>query len=119
MTVLGNTGELVYITQGSAFVGWNTSSDGSGTTYSEGETFMMGSANVTLYAEWFTPTEDASAALLAGTKIYDDTEDYENIHGDPNPENYYLEFTDLIEADFGLDRLLPVYQVHIRWDMAG
>ena len=34
------------------FAGWNTASNGSGTTYSAGSSFAMGSGNVTLYAMW-------------------------------------------------------------------
>lgn len=50
VTVLGNTGNLVKI--GSIFSGWNSKADGSGTPYSAGFTFSMGSAAVTLYAQW-------------------------------------------------------------------
>ncbi len=50
VTVLGNTGNLVY--SGYSFVGWQTKADGSGTTYAPGRTFLMGAANVTLYALW-------------------------------------------------------------------
>ena len=50
VTVPGNTGNLVK--DPFSFVGWNTASDGSGTQYSQGNTFTMGSANVTLYAIW-------------------------------------------------------------------
>jgi hypothetical protein len=50
VTVLGNTGGLVLA--GSIFSGWNTASDGNGTTYAQGQTFAMGSASVTLYAKW-------------------------------------------------------------------
>jgi uncharacterized repeat protein (TIGR02543 family) len=50
VTVLGNTGNLVKT--GSTFAGWNTAADGSGTTYTQGQTFLMGSANVILYANW-------------------------------------------------------------------
>jgi uncharacterized repeat protein (TIGR02543 family) len=50
VTVLGNTGSLVY--SGYKFVGWQTKADGSGTTYAPGGTFNMGTANVTLYALW-------------------------------------------------------------------
>ncbi|HNX58263.1 MAG TPA: InlB B-repeat-containing protein, partial [Spirochaetota bacterium] len=49
VTVLGNTGNLV---KGSlAFVGWNTSSDGSGSAYAAGSSFEI-SSNITLYAQW-------------------------------------------------------------------
>jgi uncharacterized repeat protein (TIGR02543 family) len=50
VTVLGNIGNLDHSTYG--FVYWNTANNGSGTTYSKGRTFIMGSSNVTLYAIW-------------------------------------------------------------------
>jgi len=50
VTVLGNTGSLVK--SGYAFTGWNTSANGSGTGYVGGSTFAIGSADVTLYAQW-------------------------------------------------------------------
>jgi len=34
------------------FTGWNTASDGSGTSYADGADYTMGSADVTLYAQW-------------------------------------------------------------------
>ena len=62
VTVLGNTGTLVKI--GYTFAGWNTAANGSGTSYSPGNTFAMGSSNVTLYAQWtanaYTVTFDAN-----------------------------------------------------------
>ncbi|SFE68557.1 Listeria/Bacterioides repeat-containing protein [Paenibacillus algorifonticola] len=54
-TVLGNTGSLVRTSY--TFAGWNTSANGSGTSYAAGATLTMGAANVTLYAQWtLTPT---------------------------------------------------------------
>jgi uncharacterized repeat protein (TIGR02543 family) len=50
VTVLGNTGSLN--NTGYTFSGWNTKSDGSGTPYSQGQTFTIGTADVVLYAEW-------------------------------------------------------------------
>jgi uncharacterized repeat protein (TIGR02543 family) len=50
VTVLGNPGNLVKT--GYDFTGWNTQADGFGTTYTPGNSFTMGSANVTLYAMW-------------------------------------------------------------------
>jgi uncharacterized repeat protein (TIGR02543 family) len=50
VTVLGNTGNLAKI--GYYFTGWNTTADGTGTSYSQGQTFTMGSVNVILYAKW-------------------------------------------------------------------
>ena len=54
VTVLGNTGSLVKT--GYTFAGWNTAANGSGISYSGGDTFAMGSSNVTLYAQWTEKT---------------------------------------------------------------
>ncbi|MCZ2442843.1 MAG: InlB B-repeat-containing protein [Flavobacteriales bacterium] len=53
VTALGNTGALTKT--GLMFAGWNTNAAGTGTNYSAGATFAMGSANLTLYAKWGTP----------------------------------------------------------------
>ncbi|QSX09255.1 InlB B-repeat-containing protein [Alkalibacter rhizosphaerae] len=37
---------------GHLFTGWNSSADGSGTAYEPDETFVMGTEDVTLYAQW-------------------------------------------------------------------
>jgi uncharacterized repeat protein (TIGR02543 family) len=62
VTVQGNTGNLVKT--GYVFAGWNTQADGSGTTYTEGSTLVMGTENVILYAMWsknaFSVTYDAN-----------------------------------------------------------
>jgi uncharacterized repeat protein (TIGR02543 family) len=56
VTVKGNTGTLQkqYANSGvySAFLGWNTAPDGTGTTYSVNSTFTMDTSNVNLYAKW-------------------------------------------------------------------
>ena len=62
VTVLGNTGSLTKT--GYTFTGWNSAANGSGTHY--GETFAMGSANVTLYAEWKTPYEAWATDYASG-----------------------------------------------------
>lgn len=49
VTVLGNTGSLVKT--GYTFAGWNTESNGTGTSYLQGNTFTI-NANTTLYAKW-------------------------------------------------------------------
>jgi len=54
VTVLGNTGRLAKA--GYSFAGWNTKSDGSGTSYQVGSTFTMGSSNISLYAKWTIPS---------------------------------------------------------------
>ncbi|MHA6534097.1 InlB B-repeat-containing protein [Paenibacillus sp. BAC0078] len=48
--VAGNTGNLEK--PGYAFAGWNTSADGSGTDYKEGDIFTISNSKVTLYAKW-------------------------------------------------------------------
>jgi uncharacterized repeat protein (TIGR02543 family) len=40
------------VRDGFTFNGWNTASDGSGTSYAAGDTFAMPPTNVTLYAQW-------------------------------------------------------------------
>lgn len=50
VSVKDNSGNL--IKTGFTFTGWNTSADGSGTSYTTGGTFAMGAANTTLYAKW-------------------------------------------------------------------
>lgn len=50
VTVYGNTGSLVK--SGYSFAGWNTKADGSGVSYTVGSAFIVGAANVTLYAQW-------------------------------------------------------------------
>ena len=53
VTVLNNTGTLAKT--GYNFAGWNTKSDGSGTTYTAGQQFTI-SGSITLYAIWTTNT---------------------------------------------------------------
>ena len=67
VTILGNTGNLERT--GYTFAGWNTEADGSGTSYSEGATFII-SDNTTLYADWSSILElagnaDNSSAISA------------------------------------------------------
>jgi len=61
VTILG-TGSLAKTEN--SLTGWTTNQDGSGTGYSAGATFIMGSANVALYAAWtvskYTVTYDAN-----------------------------------------------------------
>jgi hypothetical protein len=50
---LAISGGIVKNAGGYPFHGWNTAANGSGTEYTAGSTFLMGSANVTLYAQYF------------------------------------------------------------------
>ena len=68
VTVLGDTGGLVK-TGGYTFLNWNTAADGSGTTYSAGNNFAMGSSNVTLYAQWAAPVNIVGTVSDAGGPV--------------------------------------------------
>jgi uncharacterized repeat protein (TIGR02543 family) len=50
VTVLSNTGNLFRV--GYNFDGWNTATNGSGTTYNASATFSMGASGMILYAKW-------------------------------------------------------------------
>lgn len=50
VNVLGNTGNLTKT--GYAFAGWNTNEAGTGTTYTQEQTFSIESSDVTLFAKW-------------------------------------------------------------------
>lgn len=50
VTVQGNAGGLAKA--GFTFSGWNRKADGTGTTYTQGQTFIMGRSDVGLYARW-------------------------------------------------------------------
>ena len=64
VTVSDNTGNLEK--EGCTFGGWNTRADGSGTNFTAGDTFIMGSANVTLYAKWIeTPAATYTVTVTA------------------------------------------------------
>ena len=69
VTVLG-VGTLT--STGYNFGGWNTQANGSGTNYAPGQTFTMGTSNVTLYAKWtlnpYTFSNDFSGGLSAWTQ---------------------------------------------------
>ncbi|QNK57458.1 InlB B-repeat-containing protein [Paenibacillus sp. PAMC21692] len=62
ITVLGNTGNLVRA--GHTFTGWNTAEDGSGTNYTDGATFPMAAADITLYAKWQIISSDPQAPIV-------------------------------------------------------
>jgi uncharacterized repeat protein (TIGR02543 family) len=70
VTVLANTGSLVM--PGYSFAGWNTAANGSGTSYAAtgSATFVMGSANVILYAQWTqSPSLTVSTSSLSFPQV--------------------------------------------------
>ena len=78
-TALGNTGSLIKTNY--TFVGWNTADDGSGDTYQSANTFTMGSANVTLYAQWAPATYAVADGTM--TRVSGDTTSTVNIDATP------------------------------------
>ncbi len=64
VTVRGNTGSLAE--SGYTFTGWNTKSDGSGTSYAPGATFTI-SANTSLYAVFTANTATYTVTYLPGS----------------------------------------------------
>jgi len=71
VTVLGNTGALYR--PGYSFKGWNSAANGSGTPYVGGDTFVLGSANITLYAQW-------TATSASPVRIFETGINYPDIH---------------------------------------
>jgi uncharacterized repeat protein (TIGR02543 family) len=68
VTILGNSVSLTKT--GYTFSGWNTSQDGSGTSYSQGNTFIINS-NITLYAKWTeipVPSTPTSLSSVGGNQ---------------------------------------------------
>jgi|GEM_PF-3134479 len=69
VTVLGNTGSLEKTNY--TFNGWNTASDGSGTSYAAGDNFNI-TANTTLYAQWsYSGGGTAYTLLTDASDLYD------------------------------------------------
>ena len=93
VTVLGNTGDLTK-TGGYGFLNWNTAADGSGTNYSAGETFAMGSANVTLYAQWTPPVSIVGTVNDSGGPVSGASVLYSTSVGGPFSSNFVTTATD-------------------------
>ena len=69
VTVLGNSGSPVLAKSGFTFSGWNTASNGSGVSYSQGNTFTI-NANTILYTVWTSasppPSPPTSLSSVGG-----------------------------------------------------
>ena len=65
VTVLGNTGSLAKT--GYTFLGWSTASGYQSSYYAADATFDMGTANVTLYAQWKLNSSLVSSSPASGT----------------------------------------------------
>jgi len=67
VAVLGNTGGLTKSDY--SFVDWNTQANGIGAAYTQGQTFTMGSADVTLYGNWVFVTTGPTVTAVAATDV--------------------------------------------------
>jgi uncharacterized repeat protein (TIGR02543 family) len=64
VTILGNSGSPILAKSGFTFAGWNTAANGSGTSYTQGNTFSINS-NTILYARW-TAVAPSTPTSLSG-----------------------------------------------------
>ena len=85
VTVLGNSGSPVLANSGFTFDGWNTEANGSGTSYSQGDTFTI-NANTTLYAQWTSVTAPSTPTSLSS--VGGNTEAYVLFTQSGNVTNY-------------------------------
>lgn len=58
---------------GYKFVGWNTSSDGSGTSYSASQSYATGNPNITLYAQWEPSISSVSIGSINAIRTENNT----------------------------------------------
>ena len=69
----GSTVKLIpnaFTRGGFIFTRWNTQSDGNGVEYNDGDSFTMGSENITLYAQWNWKTYNLRDVGPAGGLIF-------------------------------------------------
>ncbi|MBN2860719.1 MAG: InlB B-repeat-containing protein [Sphaerochaetaceae bacterium] len=69
-TYLSFASGSIFTLSNHTLIGWNTSSDGNGTAYESGAAFTMGSADVTLYAQWSANIRDGRGMVKVGDSLY-------------------------------------------------
>lgn len=84
--VLGNIGNLVR--DGYTFNGWNTSPTGTGSSYSAGDSIIIGTANIILYAQWLELQRSAAPTFSPDTGSYQSPTTV-TISGAPDATIYY------------------------------
>lgn len=122
VTVLGNTGSLVKT--GCTFSGWNTKADGTGISYTPGNTFTMGTANVTLYAKWtineYTVTFDSKGgSAVAGIKV-----NYDSVITEPAAPTkvgytfggWYKDTACVNSWNFSTDKVIKDITLYAKWN---
>ncbi|WP_167815196.1 InlB B-repeat-containing protein [Sporolactobacillus shoreae] len=82
VTVQGNLGELSR--SGYTFEGWNTESDGSGTTYHANDLLTISESSVTLYAQWEINSYSVSFERNGGSAADDQTVNYGDKVSEPS-----------------------------------
>ncbi len=81
-TVAANSGNLART--GYTFESWNTQADGNGTDYAAGAVFIMGEADVTLYAKWSANQYTVSFESNGGTEVFAQTVRYNEEATEPS-----------------------------------
>lgn len=119
-TIAGNTGTLAR--EGYTFAGWNTSADGSGTTYVAGSTYAA-SADLPLFALW-TPTSATLRVKVVsdGPQVYGGrvAEDYDGVEVELSRNGGAFDYkpmqvTDAAgEVDFGSVDINSSYTVRLK-----
>jgi uncharacterized repeat protein (TIGR02543 family) len=94
------------------FDGWNTQTNGNGSNYNANQTFLMGTANVTLYARW---APSGMVRIASGSFQMGQTGIATPVHTVALTKNFWMdqtevtqkEFTDVIVAVYGSELTLP------------
>ena len=116
ITVAGNPGNLTRT--GHTFTGWNTAADGTGTSYQPGSTFVLGTNDVALYAQWYVNSYTVNFISNGGSVVGDVQADYgTKIAAPDTPERegytftgWYKEAGFVNEWDFDADPV-PVHGI--------
>ncbi len=120
VTVL-DKGDLVKT--GYTFAGWNTAADGSGTDHAVGSTFIMGAADVTLYAQWATNTYTVTFNSQGGSAVDSQTVEHGGKVTKPtNPTRtsytfggWYKESGCINSWDFATDTVTTNVTLYAKW----
>ena len=119
----GETVEVLdLVKDGYSFVGWNTSSDGSGMNYAASETFTI-TMDIKLYAQWTLNTYRVSFDVDGGSEVAGMNVDYDTVITasieSPSKTNYefagwYKENLETLWV-FGSDKVLGDTTLYANW----
>ncbi|WP_230496021.1 InlB B-repeat-containing protein, partial [Pseudoneobacillus rhizosphaerae] len=121
VTVVGNTGNLQKT--GHTFAGWNTASNGTGTSYSPGSSFTMPSNDVILYAKWIQSTYTVSFNSNGGSAVAPVTTNPNTTISAPTPptrtgytfNGWFKEASLTSEWNFATDKVTQDTTLYAKW----